>query len=287
VGIYDREYYRQDRRPAWLAMPQSVIGAIVLANVVLFLANGLFTPDRNLISDALTLRASDLDQPLHWWRVLSYGFVHGGIAHILFNMLGLWFLGREVEGLYGRGEFLRVYLAMIVAGGLVWAVTTRLRGIDGGLVGASGAVTGVVLLFALNFPRRTVVLFPIPIPMPAWVLGLLVVLSDLAGSFGTGPQSRGPVAYVVHLTGAAFAGLYFYLHWDFGKLARFFSFGWLRSKPSLRLHRPEEQPADLNEEVDRILEKISREGETSLTRKERRTLENASRQYQRRRREES
>lgn len=285
MGIYDRDYYRQERGSFSLRWPHSAVGLLILINVALYLADGLLTSENHAITNALTLRVGDLTTPWRWWHFLTYGFAHESppnFAHILFNMLGLWFLGRDVEQLYGRGEFLRVYLALILVGGLVWTLVAKLRGAppEAGVLGASGAVVGVVLLFALNFPRRTVILFPIPIPMPAWVLGVLIVGGDLLQAIG---RTDSQVAYSVHLAGAAFAFFYYRLRWSFSRLGSWFSLDRLRARPRLRVHAPPEQEENLTEEVDRILEKIHREGEASLTRKERRALENASRQYQRRR----
>ena len=154
-----------------------------------------------------------------WWQFLTYGFVHDPdhISHILFNMLGLWFLGRSVEELYGRAEFLRLYLVLVVVGGVVWAVVNDLvlHNPDAHVIGASGAVTGVVILFAMNFPRRTILLMFV-LPMPAWVLGILWVAGDILGA--TGHSSEHDVAFSVHLAGAAFAALYFQQRWNFGRL---------------------------------------------------------------------
>ncbi len=95
------------------------------------------------------------------------------------------------------------------------------------------------------------------------------------------------IAYVVHLAGAGFAFVYFRMGWNFGRLVpNRFSLKWLRMRPRLRLHRPADDEEGLNAEVDRILAKIAREGETSLTRQERKTLISASREFQRRRRDE-
>jgi len=286
MGLYDREYYREERQSSLWGRSYSVVGALIVVNVAIFLIDALFTSG-NQIHQALRLSLGDLARPWLWWRFLSYGFVHVDFFHILVNMLGLWFLGRDVEGLYGRGEFLRLYLVLLVVGGLAWAVVARLLGAEetAAVWGASAAVTGVIVLFALHFPGRTVLLFPIPIPLPAWVMGLLVVGIDVVGALR---RTETPAAYSVHLAGAALALLYFGLHWNFGRLGSLFSWRSLRSRRGLRLHEPESEPeadqqAQLNEEVDQILEKISREGEASLTRRERRTLENASREYQRRR----
>lgn len=287
MGIYERDYYRQERSGIHLRLPTTIIGLVILINVALWLADGLFTPETRAISHTLAVTPSSLTRPWLWWQFLTYGFVHHPqLWHVFGNMLGLWFLGREVELLYGRNEFLRLYLVLLAAGSLVWVLVSRLQGIPGGyLLGASGAVVGVVLLFALNFPQRTI-LFMFVIPMPAWVLGVIVIIGDLYGMLA---RADTQVAYVVHLTGAAFAFLYYRFQWHLGNWVpgtRWFrSRGSLRTqfRPKLKIHDPSDEQDRLSEEVDRILEKISREGETSLTRKERRTLENASREYQKRR----
>jgi hypothetical protein len=204
--------------------------------------------------------------------------------HIIGNMLGLFFLGPPVEQRYGSREFLRIYLVLIVFAGLIWAAVQLLRGVPhGGVVGASGAVVGVVVLFALNYPKQTV-LFMFAIPMPAWVLGVMIVVFDLMGSLS--PESK-QVAFEAHLAGAGLSFLYWRGGWSFTRLTDTLRVDKLfQRRPRLKVHRPEDDEVPdkkdvaMSAEVDRILEKISREGEASLTRKERRTLQNASRQYQ-------
>jgi len=297
MGIYDRDYYRQEQPGPSLRGPRTMVGTLILINVVLYVADWLLTSETHRIT--LTLAASDdtLTNPLLWWQFLTYGFVHDPKPyHILLNMLQLWFLGREVEELYGRSEFLRVYLVMLVIGSVIWAVAgalfNPLHALPNGgpsrpfhyLLGASGAISGVVMLFILNFPQRTLVLFPIPIPIKAWVLGVVLVAMNLFGALG----QVGNTAFGVHLSGIAFAYLYFRNRWNLRWLRTGpFSGAWFKRRPTLRVHNPDREARrdpELGEEVDRILAKIHREGETSLTRKERRTLETASRQYQRKRR---
>jgi hypothetical protein len=203
-------------------------------------------------------------------------------------MLGLFFFGPEIEAIYGRKEFLRLYLALIVAGSVVWAVVNRLAGTDPAtmVLGASGAVVGVILLFCLHFPRRTILLMFV-LPVPAWVLGVFVVGQDVWSALA---GNGGPVAVSVHLTGAALAFLYFHYHWNFGRLLEGPT-AWLkmRGRSHLRVFKPpleedtDQGQSELSERVDQILEKIHRQGESSLTRQERRILETASREYQRRR----
>jgi hypothetical protein len=146
------------------------------------------------------------------------------------------------------------------------------------------------MLYALSFPHRQVLLFFI-IPAPAWVMGALLIFANVAESLGVQASERDglQIAYSVHLAGAALAYLYYRFNWNFGRLVpRGFSLDWLKPRSALRIHDPEQQQeepqeADLGAEVDRILEKIHREGEARLTRKERRILVDASREYQRKR----
>lgn len=300
MGIYDREYYRDEPGGFHLRKPGTIIGWIILINVIVYLADGFMAAEKlhtlegvavsvpsHPVNDALALHASDLARPWLWWRLLTYGFAHDSypaIGHILFNMLGLFFLGPPIEQRYGKREFLRLYLALIVFSGLVWASVALLRGVPPqvGVVGASGAVVGVVLLFALNYPRQTVYLYML-FPVPAWVIGVVIVLADLYGALN--PARGMHIAVEAHLAGAALAILYWRLGWNFTRLTDKLALGKLfERRPRLKVHRPNDAPGDQDaaagDEIDRILEKIHREGEASLTRKERRALQDASRRFQ-------
>ncbi len=291
MGLYDRDYYRGETRPGLhVRAPQSAVVWIILINVAVWLVGSFFffDPLRSLdrLSGWLALSGDALWKPWLWWQFVTYGFAHArDPQHILFNMLGLFILGRDVEWTYGKREFIRLYLALVVAGGLVWSIASTITGNLIPVVGASGAVAGIVVLFALHFPRRTLLLFFL-FPMPAWVVGVLLVAFDILGALGHGGQN---VAYIVHLAGAGFAFLYFKAGWRFSRLGEGLG-SWLQRLrgPRLRVRRPdddagEDMEEDFSGEVDRILEKISREGEASLTRRERRVLQDASRRYQQRR----
>lgn len=293
MGIQDRDYYRQEQPGFSLSKPRTMVGILILANVVVFLANLLLTggvrgapsPQNDAIAYWLSVRGETLTHPYLWWQFLTYGFVHAphDFSHILFNMIVLFMFGRPIESIYGPKEFLRLYLVMLVLGSLVWTLSGRLAGMPGtvSLMGASGAVVGILILFVFHFPRQTI-LFMFVLPMPAWVFGVLLVAGDLFGAINRGEGDN--VAYTVHLTGAAFAFLYHRFGWRLSGLIAF-RIPWkkLRPRPRLRIHDPTGPNNDLSAEVDRILEKIHRSGEESLTGKERRVLENASREYQRRR----
>jgi membrane associated rhomboid family serine protease len=284
MGIYDRDYYREGQPGLRLGWPRSVTTAIVLVNVAIYLVDYVLL--KGQIAEALCVHVGTLTRPLEWWQFLTYGFIHAKEPqHVVFNMLGLWFFGRWVEETYGPKEFLRVYLVLLVFGSLVWALTSKF--VDGApdfgspLIGASGAVVGIVILFALNYPRVQVLFFFV-LPMPAWVLGILLVAQDMWGAMHRGGSDH--VAYTVHLAGAFFAILYYQLRWNLGRLlpgpGRW---RWLKRRGRMRVHTPEDEDKRLSDEVDRILAKISLEGEASLTGKERRALKNASRRFQEKR----
>jgi membrane associated rhomboid family serine protease len=294
MGYQDRDYYRGEQ-PAG-PFVGSVVVKLIVINVVVFLANLLLAQSRdpahdNWIMRLLELRTDSIVHPLQWYRLLTYGFAHDprNLAHVGFNMLGLYVFGRRLEERYGWQEFLRFYLIAIVLGGLVWSLRSYL--LNGYLVenlgvqpylapviGASGGVTAAVILFCLLYPRATLLLFFV-FPVPAWIVGIFLVAYDM---FGGGADR---IAHDVHLTGAVFAAAYWYFGWNFGRLPGVDGIGRmikaagksLRPKPDLRVHDPEQYYEDLDAEADKLLEKVKREGQASLSARERRTLEDYSR----------
>ena len=151
-----------------------------------------------------------------------------------------------------------------------------------------------MVLYVTHYPRRVFYFWGV-LPVPVWVLCLLYLLQDLAG-FGGALEGNGEnVAYEVHLSGALFAFIYRRTGWNLGRLVPQRWSGWrFPSRARLKVHQPpvevEEEKdisrkeENLNRRVDEILAKISSTGEASLTREERRILEDASRRYQQRRR---
>ncbi len=285
MGIYDRDYQRSgydDRQPGfYLGAPRMMTTNIILITFALYVAQLLFRPwiDLNFALDSEWMR-----RPWKAYQLLTYGFLHDpdDLKHILFNMFGLWLFGREIEERYGRREFLLFYLAAIVVAGLVWTVAEIPSGQKHIMMGASGGVMAVVILFACNFPFQTV-LFNFILPMPMWVLAAIYIAINLLGALGRAEE--GTVAFTAHLGGALFAFLYY--RWG-GRLERLTPSGSvlarLRPRPKLRVHDPDaDETSSTDNRVDEILKKIQEHGQDSLTRGERRILEEASREYQKRR----
>ncbi len=283
MGVYDRDYYRDSQDPGGFHVGQRMLVTnLVILNAAIFLLDWFVGGGQQTLTKALAIRPEVLSQPWLWWKFLTYGFAHDTVDHILWNMLGLWMLGREVEDVYGRKEFLRIYLSALTLGSVVWCLREYLQVgpvYEPSLVGASGAVTAVVLLFVFQFPKRTILLFMV-LPVPAWVLGVIIIGGNLSGVIDKSPT--GNVAFDVHLVGAAFAACYYYLGWNFGRWVP--RPGWLRRptfrlrrRPPLKIHDPGEPRGPQDDEADRILAKVSREGLDRLTADERRILEDYSR----------
>ncbi len=131
------------------------------------------------------------------WQVVSYAFLHGGMGHLFFNMLGLWMFGSELERLWGHKRYLQFLLAGVLAAAVAQLVITFLAGSRVPTVGASGGLFALLLAFGMLFPNRVIMpLFP-PIPMKARtfviVFGALELGLGLLGSSG--------VAHFAHLGG--------------------------------------------------------------------------------------
>jgi membrane associated rhomboid family serine protease len=140
-----------------------------------------------------------LDSRFEPWQVVTYAFLHGSLAHIFFNMLGLYMFGSEVERLFGSRFYLAYYFGCVVSAALCHlAVTGWMGGPPVPTVGASGGVYGLLLAFGVYFPhRRVLLLFP-PIPMPARVFVLVFAALELV--FGVTGTAAG-VAHFAHLGG--------------------------------------------------------------------------------------
>ncbi len=280
MGIYDRDYYREDEpRGINLGGNRSITVNLLLINAAIFILD-LFL--KGQMSAALALHADVIVHPWNAWQLLSYGFVHShdSFKHIGFNMLALWFFGREVESYCGKKVFLQLYLSLTMLSGLVWVAATCLQnGIDSrnfSVVGASGAISGVLMIFIFKFPKRTLLLYFV-IPIPAWLLGVFWIGGDMLGSL----TSNSPVAFSAHLGGALFGFVFWKTGWHLGRLLpNNFSFASLKPRPRLRVHDPDQREQQYEIEADAILRKINEHGQESLTKKEKKILEQYSRRMQ-------
>jgi membrane associated rhomboid family serine protease len=287
MGLYDRDYYREEPRGFTLGGDRSMVVNLIIVNVVIYLVDGLLL--QNWVRQHAALQPDLLHKPWQAWQLLTYGFLHHEQPfHVIFNMIALWFFGRDVEGVYGKVEFLKIYVSFAATAGFIWVVFEQLAGAFGGpLVGASGAIAGIILMFIFHWPYRTVLFWFFP--MPAWVMGVIWLAQDVLRAMDprlgevAGPQ----VAYIAHLGGALCGFIYYRTRWHLLSFipTRGFSLSKMfQRRPKLRVHRPQREVApdedELSRKADAVLEKISLYGQSSLTPEECRILEAYSRRMQ-------
>jgi membrane associated rhomboid family serine protease len=222
----------------------------------------------------------------HPWSALTYALLHGSFLHLLFNMIALFMFGPPVEDRLGGARFIRLYGVSALGGALLSFALLPLAG-GAVVIGASAAVFGVMLGFVLEWPDAPVLIFPLPFPVKAkWIVIFLAGLSLVAGLSGV----RDGVAHLAHLGGFAAALLYLrgaalvkggaregaagpsavLVHPSAAQTSR-------RSGPFLGRRRSADAKA--LEEVDRVLDKISAGGLSSLTPEERRFLDEMSKRF--------
>jgi membrane associated rhomboid family serine protease len=295
MGLYDRDYGRfndsQPRfgagfetKPAWLI--------IIVVTVVAYFMDGILTGRQHEINRWLSVSNLTLTRPWLWWQWFTYGLAHDpkDIAHILFNMFALFIFGSTVEQKLGKAEFVRFYIVSIFAGGLLWSLRTALMmaqspeiaeqippdTITGLVMGASGGVQAITILFCFFYPQATIYMMMV-LPVKAWVMGIFFAAYNLYGAV----MGQGNTAFDVHLAGIAFAALYYTQRWNLAFLAPTVLGEWkaklFSRQAKLRIHDPDKKLVKEAREADRILQKIHEQGESSLTNSERKLLERYSR----------
>jgi membrane associated rhomboid family serine protease len=182
------------------------VKVLIGANVAMFLM-AIAVP---AITFRLGLRPADALGGLALWQLVTYMFLHGGLSHLLFNMLSLWMFGVELERMWGTSFFTRYYFVCGVGAGLT---TVLLSFLPGGLgdtlygsltIGASGAIFGILMAYAMYFPNRSIYmyfLFPVPVKYFVMIVGAISLLSAMGGP-GDG------VAHATHLGGLVVGYLY-------------------------------------------------------------------------------
>lgn len=188
-------------------MKISAVKILIAANVLMFVLQSL---SKGALDDLLALwplQPIDGVSYFHIWQIVTYAFLHstGNITHLLFNMLGLWMFGAEVERYVGPRRLLACYFASVVTAALSQLFIPMLFGAPPApTIGASGGVFGLLLAYAFLFPRRKVIPLIPPIPMPAWVFATLYAGVELfLGVTGT----LSGVAHFAHLGGMAGSAL--------------------------------------------------------------------------------
>jgi membrane associated rhomboid family serine protease len=302
MNYYNYQNYQQYNRPNMnFVRPRLFKGAIrniIIANVAVYLFTLLFQVQQ-FVANNFGLVPYNILTKGYVWQLFTYMFVHGGFGHLFWNMFVLWMFGMEIENYWGKREFYKFYFITGIGSGLITLLFSANSQIP--VVGASGAIYGVLVAFAMLFPERQIYFyFLIPIKAKFFV-AIMVVITF----FSTLAPGTSNVSHLTHLGGLAIGYLYLSRYKLVAKLRR--QTGsvnrlWPRLKfknPFRNLHfRPRRKkqkqpkyaesprPAEptpppsnsyqaeetMREELDRILDKINSTGYDGLTEQEKSTL---------------
>ncbi|TVQ02036.1 MAG: rhomboid family intramembrane serine protease [Balneolaceae bacterium] len=283
--MYQQESFGSAFKRGFMRIPP-VIRTIIAINVIIFILQvvigNIQIGGQSINRHFVQYLAFDpslwksITQP---WRFVTYMFLHGGGFHLLFNMLWLWWMGRSVEESIGPRSFAVLFFGAGIGGAFFHIAFSFLYGTNL-VIGASGAVFGVMVAFAYMFPRAPIMLIFLPPIEARFVVAGLIVFDVLFIGAGDG------VARLVHLGGAGIGYLIIKAHYgghDLSKYVRPLERLW-KETPKKEKKRAKNKNmysvSDVEvidekggqEELDKILEKISREGYDGLTAEEKRKL---------------
>ena len=241
---------------------------LLLSNLVIFVFYNLFGDSlRNTMNYWLALSQYSIVHKFHLWKFVTYLFLHDGFWHILFNMLVLWMFGTDVELYMGTRTFVKFYLFCGIGGGIA-----HIFFFANPVVGASGAIYGLLVAFGILFAERVITLlifFIIPVQMKAKYLILIVFGGSLLMLVFSGSGSE--IAHLAHLGGAVCGLIYFYIPGNFHRLSEI-----LQEKKTIqqekRQRRREQNLWRIREEIDLILDKINEVGYDNITDEEKKLL---------------
>ncbi len=274
---------------------------LLIANGVMFVLQSILRsiqPD--LLESLLTFIPQKAINSLQIWRFFTYMFLHGSFIHILFNMLGVWMFGTQIERRWGMRTFLIYYIVCGLGGAVTYGLF-NLAGASAGtqMLGASGALYGILLAYGMTFPNSVILvmmIFPMKAKYAVIAFGVMALMNSTGGGNG------GNIAHLAHL-GGMIAGFIFLkvtipsLSAGMGSsLGGDISGAWRRwqTKRKMKIVRPsaktdsgQAKPGNgsagtakgrgKRSEIDTILDKISREGLQSLSDEEQEILRRAGR----------
>jgi len=246
----------------------SGVKLLLVINILVFILMEIFG------EKSFLFRSFGLVPSLVWgkfkvWQLFTYLFVHGGIFHIFFNMFVLWMFGKDLEVRWGKIEFLLFYFVCGIGAGLITVFFSI--GSIVPIVGASGAIYGLLVAYGFTYPNRFIYLYGLfPLKVKYMVIGLGVVA--FFASLSTGQSN---VSHITHLSGMIIGLLFicFISNWNVFKMWCF------RLRLNNIAHKPEDENDEeiqMKQKVDEILDKLNDSGWEGLTDKEERYLTRAS-----------
>ncbi len=246
---------------------------IIFLNAVIFLMQILNNSLNNVLLTNFALSPSDVIFRFKIWQLVSYMFLHGGFWHVFFNMFIFWMFGSELEREWGTKEFLKYYFITGIGAGLTVILLSNAP-----TIGASGAVYGVMLAFALRFPDRMIYiwfLFPVKVKYFMAFLALISFFSTF------GPYNDG-IAHAAHLGGMVIGFFYLKYWYLFYKIKGYWRDLMSKSSQAAKNMKYTKGGADddkvdyYRKVIDELLDKINRVGYLNLTEEEKELLEEGS-----------
>jgi membrane associated rhomboid family serine protease len=273
MGIYDRDYVRPHQEQHYsmgggIKGIPPVVKWLLIINFAVFLIANLVPDIGKYIYYYGSVLPESFVNMIQIWRVITYQFLHGSVMHLAFNLLVLYFMGPFVERAWGSRVFLKFYLICGAAGGIVYTFLALLHILPVGvMVGASGAIYGLMAALAVMAPHMRILLWGV-IPMTMIRLVILMVIVSLL-FIAIGHNAGGEAA---HLSGLAMGFVYMkYKPWATKRRMERQKGAWA-SKVN--------QERQFHLEVDRILDKVHRDGIGSLSSREKKILQEATRREQ-------
>ena len=264
---YTSSGFKQGNSRPSPSMPSGVKFLLII-NMVVFILMAL-SGEKSFLFHSFGLVPSLVWQKLKFWQLFTYLFVHGDLLHILLNMLMLWVCGQDLETQWGKKEFFIFYFICGIGAGLI-TVLFDLRSITP-IVGASGAIYGLLVAYGLTYPNRILLLYGlVPIKAKYVVLGFGIVA--FLASLSTNQSN---ISHITHLSGMMIGFIIIHFNLSWGGLRVWFVR--LRLKNiTQKSTSSNEKTAQMKHRVDEILDKLNDSGWESLTEQEEKFLTRAS-----------
>ncbi len=264
-------YYRPYSGDSGRGVFPPAIKWLMILNVAAFLGPRVFYLNLGLINAVFGLVPAYVFGKFFIWQFVTYMFLHGGTWHLFMNMFILWMFGAELEREWGTREFLKFFFITGIGAGFINFVFGVFNPVSSHIpvIGASGAIYGILVAYAILFPERRVYLyFLIPVKVKFLVIFLIVI------EFLSTYRADG-IAHFAHLGGALFGFLYLRKNWRW-KLRKWSPDELIRRFKAAQSARKDEEEREIMEEVDEILDKINKVGYEKLTKREKKILGKAS-----------
>ncbi|MCL1865248.1 MAG: rhomboid family intramembrane serine protease [Spirochaetes bacterium] len=261
---------------------------IMIINIIVFIIQkfaDIIMSDPHLLEYTFGISHPGLFTDFMIWQPLTYMFLHGGWAHIIFNLIGLWMFAGELEIEWGRKRFIKYYILSGIGAGLFIALMNYIAYTHYGstpvTIGASGAIYAILLAYAMRWPNREVLFFFL-IPIKMKYLVLIFGVLEFYGTLSTATGAGGNISHIGHL-GGIITGFFLvnYMMKSKSQTKKSGSFFERLNKKS-RLNNKKniiDSRIKAKRIIDTLLEKIARDGMNSLTPEEKKSLEWARKNY--------